>query len=362
MLGQVPKRRPFFTIGVPTYNRHDLLRETLDSILAQGFTDFEIIVGNDYTAEVLSGAVLGLSDPRIRYVNHSRNLREVGNMNALLDLAEGRYFTWLFDDDLYEPDFLQTGHDCLVASGFPPAFFSSFRMLKVGEPFQPRKITPGAMHELTGREFLQRYSASRPEIGSTCGLFDTASLRSVVGGVEELCSSPIGIYCEYLFLVKCALLGRILYLDAPFYLYRRHAESWSESNLELDTHLAAGRELVARCSEVLRHPSLADDFTESLLKICKIHLITFAYKSARLELGQETFGVGAVVRALLRHRQESRNTRTMFADQGGDNSIRARLAFLKVDVFSYYLIGRLFANYCVRSLLKPNFPACEKQL
>ena len=50
-------------------------------------------------------------DPRIRFVNHPTNLREVGNMNALLREATGRYFTWLFDDDLYEPGFLKAAYD-----------------------------------------------------------------------------------------------------------------------------------------------------------------------------------------------------------------------------------------------------------
>lgn len=348
--------QPFFTIGVPTYNRRDLLGETLDSILAQDFTDFEVIVGNDYTSELLTGELLGRTDPRIRYVNHARNLREVGNMNALLGLASGRYFTWLFDDDLFEPDFLQTAHDSLVRTGFPPALFPSFRMLRVGEPFRPRRFGACNLAEYSGREFLRHYSASHPEIGSTCGLFDSAALRSVVGGVEELCDSAIGIYCEYLFLVKVALFDRIVYLDAPFYLYRRHAESWSESNMELGTHLAAGRELVRRCAEVLRRPSLVRDFSDNLLKICKIHIITFAYKSARLEFCSTRSAVPALGRALMGHRRESCATKQMFIDQGGETGWRTRLAFLKVSMFSSYLILRLFANWYYRTHCKSKRP------
>jgi len=135
-----------------------LLRQTLRSILAQSFGDFEVIVGNDDIAEVLTGEVLGIDDPRIRFVNHPRNLREVGNMNALLAMANGRYFTWLFDDDLYEPDFLQIAHDCLAEKGFPPAFFSSFRMLRPGETHQPRNFARGRVELLSGRKFLRRYS------------------------------------------------------------------------------------------------------------------------------------------------------------------------------------------------------------
>jgi glycosyltransferase involved in cell wall biosynthesis len=243
VVGGVVKRRPFVTIGVPTYNRHDLLRQTLLSILAQSFADFEVIVGNDYTAEVLSGEMLGITDPRIRFVNHPSNLREVGNMNALLGMATGRYFTWLFDDDLYQPNFLQTAHDSLAQSGFPPAFFSSFTMLREGEAFCPASLPYRTMEVLTGREFLRRYSARQPEIVSTCGLFDTETLRRVAGGVEELCASAIGVYCEYLFLVRCALLKKIVYADAPLVLFRIHPDSWSENSSELSKYIEAGKGL-----------------------------------------------------------------------------------------------------------------------
>lgn len=345
MLNSEPERNPFFTIGVPTYNRHDLLRETLNSVLSQGFTDFEIIVGNDYQAEVLTGAMLGISDPRIRFVNHPVNLREVGNMNALLEMATGRYFTWLFDDDLYEPDFLQTGHDCLVKTGFPPALFPSFRMMKVGEQFQPRKVSYGTMLELTGREFLHRYSDSRPEIGSTCGVFDTDSLRNKVGGVEELCASSIGIYCEYLFLVKCALLDRIVYIDAPFYVYRRHADSWSETNLELETHLVAGRELIRRSGKVLRDPTLMEDLSVNLQKICNIHIITFAYKAARIEFARSKFGVNTLYRAISRHWHEFLSTRKQYIDQGGDAGLLSSFSFFRTLLHCQYLILRLLIHF-----------------
>ena len=52
--------QPFFSIGITAYNRHDLLREALGSILSQGFDDFEVIVGNDYQAEKLTREMFGI--------------------------------------------------------------------------------------------------------------------------------------------------------------------------------------------------------------------------------------------------------------------------------------------------------------
>jgi glycosyltransferase involved in cell wall biosynthesis len=330
--------RPFVSIGITTYNRHDLLREALESILAQTFVDFEVIVGNDYTEEVLTGEILGISDSRVRFVNHPVNLREVGNMNALLGMARGRYFTWLFDDDLYEPDFLETAHDCLVKAGFPPAFYPSFRMLPSREKFQPRKITGVNLVEFTGREFLRGYSPRQPRIVSTYGLFETAVLRDVVGGVEELCTSTIGVYCEYLFMVRCALLDRIVFMDAPFVLIRIHPDSWSESSSELDKYLAAGKELVRRSAEVLRHPILTADFDANLLTICEQHLITVAHRFAKVEVVRKEFGIHALWRAINRYRQERVQIRKVFRDQGSRDGFRTMLAFAKIDLIGYYTV------------------------
>ncbi len=343
--------RPFVSIGVTTYNRHDLLRQTLDSVLAQTFANFEVIVGNDYTVEVLTGEMIGITDPRVRFVNHPRNLREVGNMNALLEMATGRYFTWLFDDDLYEPDFLQVGHDCLMEAGFPPAFFSSYRTIIGEEEFQPQKIPHSPVKKFTGREFFRWYPAFRMKMYPTYGLFDTAVLRSKLGGFIELNNSAaVGLYSEHLLLVKCALLDRVVYVDAPYYIYRQHEGSWSESSTDLKYYQAAGQELIRRSSDVLRHPSLVDDFSENLLKICGFHLIEFAFKSGRYahyisEPARREFGIRAAFITISRHWRESWETMKLYKTLGGDNRLRNCFGFLKVVLFCNYMMTTHLFRY-----------------
>lgn len=330
--------KPFVSIGVTTYNRHDLLCQTLHSILAQTYTNFEVIVGNDYTEETLTGELIGITDPRIRFVNHPQNLREVGNMNKLLELAQGHYFTWLFDDDLYEPDFLQTAHDCLVEKGLPPAFFPSFRMILPGEKFKPKSISRRPITELTGPEFLRMYSPRRPKIVSTCGLFKTSALKETIGGVEELSPSAIGVYCEYLLLVRCALLDRIIFMDAPFVIFRIHSSCWSENPMELDKYLSAGKELILRSALILRHPTLFPDFDANLRMICEQHLVTVAHRFAKINITRKQFGIGTCFQTILKYRQEANQTLKAFYDQGGKTGFRVKLAFANIDVYCYYII------------------------
>ena len=342
MVGEGMTTQPFFTIGVTTYNRRELLKQALASILAQTFTDFEVIVGNDCTDEVLSGELLGISDPRIRFVNHPRNLQELGNMNALLSMASGRYFTWLADDDFYVPDFLQTGHDLLVETGFPPGFFTSYRIVRGTDALPTKLLFQGPVRVLTGREFLGNYFSGRLKIISSYGLFDTSALRSIVGGMEELCSSAVGVYGEYLFLVKCALLGKIVYINAPFVLFRAHVGSWGGTNIDLDKYREAGPELVRRCGEVLRHPSLSDDLNRNLLGICRIHLYHYAGKLGLAGAFQGSFSIVSVFNLIGDFFSETARIHRSFVKAGGVGGLRSTISFEWIRyLYSVLMVGRI---------------------
>jgi hypothetical protein len=192
---------------------------------------------------------------------------------------------------------------------------------------------------------------------STCGLFDTAALRSTVGGVEELCASAIGVYCEYLFLVRCALLGRIAHMEAPLVLFRLHAESWSENSRELEKYLEAGRELVRRSALVLRHPSLAADFDSNLLAICQQHLVTVSHRLAKIEIVQDRCGIGALSRCLARYHREAAQTRGDFLQAGGRDSIRNRVSLVKIHAGCWYVMAANLGSAIYRRMkIRPDSP------
>lgn len=330
--------KPFLSIAVMTFNRHDMLKEALESILSQSFTNFEVLVGNDYQAEVLTGEMLGISDPRIRFINHHRNLQEVGNMNALLDSATGRYFTWLFDDDLYEPGFFQAVHDVLTETSFPPALFPSYRVVNANEVTLSKEVRRGSVELFTGRQYLRRYFTGRLKIISSCGFFATEVLREKIGGMERMAPSVIGLYSEFHFLVKCALFERIAFMDAPFAVFRAHEASWTVANTELDTYYQAGPELVRRCAEVLRTPALSEDLKPNLRGLCKMHVIySFALKAAAFEFVKNGFGPGSLYHTLARLKQEVSKIRKLYMAESGDNGLYSKLFFLVTHLKAVYI-------------------------
>ena len=142
-----PILTPFFSIGVTTYNRPEMLKQTLMSIRAQTFADFEVIVGNDYAQEPLSAEFLGITDSRIRFINHPQNLGEAGNMNTLLNMSRGRYFTWQCDDDLYAPNFLGEVHSALVEFNYPTCVFTAYEFI-YGNSFPELARTPSGQGKI----------------------------------------------------------------------------------------------------------------------------------------------------------------------------------------------------------------------
>jgi glycosyltransferase involved in cell wall biosynthesis len=101
-------RCPRVSVGVPVYNGERYLAETLDSLLAQTFEDFEIIIcdnaSTDGTAEV--ARAFAARDARVRYHRSPVNAGAAANYRRSFELARGHYFRWSAADDLSAPSLL----------------------------------------------------------------------------------------------------------------------------------------------------------------------------------------------------------------------------------------------------------------
>jgi len=109
MTSESAKRSAKVTIGMPVYNAERFIGETVASILAQTFGDFEVIISDnastDGTEKVCRELLEG--DPRIRYVRNRENMGAAYNYNQTFHLSTGTYFKWACHDDLLLPEFLE---------------------------------------------------------------------------------------------------------------------------------------------------------------------------------------------------------------------------------------------------------------
>jgi len=99
---------PTVSIGMPIYNAERYLVEAIESLLAQTYTDFEIILSDNASTDQTESICRDYSrrDARISYVRQPENLGATGNFNHVFGLARGRYFKWASYDDICQPDFL----------------------------------------------------------------------------------------------------------------------------------------------------------------------------------------------------------------------------------------------------------------
>ncbi len=97
---------PVISVCVPTYRGAPYLRAAIDSVLAQTFADFELVVIDDNSPDETSEIVASCGDKRIRYLRNSTNLGPEGNWNRCREEARGTYFKLMPQDDLLAPDCL----------------------------------------------------------------------------------------------------------------------------------------------------------------------------------------------------------------------------------------------------------------
>ena len=253
---------PFFSIGVTTYDRVEMLIETLNSILDQTFRDYEVIVSNDNSDRTLTGESLGIHDPRVIFINQPKNLGEVYNMDFLLKASRGKYFTWLADDDLYAPVFLETIHKALVRNSNASVIFTSYMAGTHFVDERRRFISPAECRLLTGSEFLNAYLSKSIMVLGCSGVFRKEYLQKI-GGMENL-GQGFSPYSDNWLVIKTSLLDQVGYVNSPLFFFRTHEKSISFASPDVDAYMSAQKDLLAKSCDLLLSESLRDNFHENM--------------------------------------------------------------------------------------------------
>jgi len=219
------------SIGLPVYNGGKFIRETLDSLLAQTFTDFELIISDNASTDDTEAICREYSakDKRIRYVRQSENLGQLLNFEFVLDQAVGEYFMWASADDLFSSNWLldlasslqgtigyaSFGAACYIdETAFTRNSTANFVYFRFNEYKSLRRIKFIFTPHLTGKMILLH------------SLFPTKSLRSIcVGDIEVTGANSQDLHFIFLALKSIKFIP-----TQNCFLYKRfHAESDSKT-------------------------------------------------------------------------------------------------------------------------------------
>ena len=108
--------KPVFSIIMTSYNYEAFVRVAIESVIAQSFGDWELLVVDDASTDGSWEAICSFHDPRIRTHRHPENRGACAAYNHALSLARGDYIASLDSDDFFLPDKLQVQHDFLGAN------------------------------------------------------------------------------------------------------------------------------------------------------------------------------------------------------------------------------------------------------
>lgn len=133
---------PFFSIIIPTYNRADFVTKTIESLLNQTYTNFEIIVVDDGSTDNTQEIVEAINDTRISYFK-KENAERGAARNFGAKKAIGEYINFFDSDDLAYPNHLETALEVINENLQPSVFALHYdikdtnnQILRVGTSFK----------------------------------------------------------------------------------------------------------------------------------------------------------------------------------------------------------------------------------
>jgi glycosyltransferase involved in cell wall biosynthesis len=254
------------SVVLPTFNRLKFLRPAIESLYAQTFTDWELIIADDGSGLETRQYLQSLANrPRVRVVWLPHTGRPSIVRNAALLEAGGEYVAFLDSDDLWAPTKLDRQIGALRARVNCRWSYTAFlRVDAWGEPLAEEARRPWVPYE--GDIFEQvvtgRASIRTPTVLATRQLIDQA------GGFEEtlLCAEDYDLW------LRLALLSEVAIVDEPLVFVRYHDENhtreWQSAFAGRDRSLTLRQQLVVGAG---RRSLLRSERVKNALQLAASH-------------------------------------------------------------------------------------------
>ena len=218
------KNKARVNIGMPVFNGEKYLRESIDSILNQTYSDFELIISDnastDRTKEICQK--YARKDNRIRYYRNQKNIGGPRNYNRVFKLSSSEFFKWAAYDDVLAPEFLRkcisvldqdpsvVGCHCLTGRIDQNGVFLGY----YNEGLLGRISSPRA-HERF-RDLIGLYYTTTP----FHGVYRSSSFAK-----SQLHGSYIG--ADRNLVAELSLMGRIYQIPECLFFWREHPDSYT---------------------------------------------------------------------------------------------------------------------------------------
>lgn len=208
--------KPVVSVGLPVFNGEALVGRAIESVLAQDFDRFELIISDNASSDRTEAICreYARSDPRIRYIRQPENLGAVPNFNSVLEHARGDFFKWAAHDDWCHPTFLTRCLEVLQAEPDTVLCYSTMGVVndRAAVFRVHRNHLPRTSSSDPRRRFHDVLWSLRDPTAPVFGLMRTAALRSTAG--IRNCPEP-----DRVLLAELSLYGRFRHLNEVLYFH-----------------------------------------------------------------------------------------------------------------------------------------------
>jgi hypothetical protein len=211
------------TVGIPTFNRAELLRGAMESVLRQTYTSFRLLVSDNASGDDTPKVVRSFGDERIEYVRSEQNIGPIGNFRRVIDLAATEFLLILPDDDALHPDHLHATVDIMDRFENVGLVHTAFDLLDgqsrvTGSHYPLRSGSPVTIEK--GGLALERLMVTDFPICFSSVLYRTQAIVAAGGLREE--EGPFG---DIQMWMRIALDWDFGYLAKPLTAIRIHENS-----------------------------------------------------------------------------------------------------------------------------------------
>lgn len=202
------------TVQIPVYNGEKYLKECLESILNQSFTQFECLIIDDGSTDGSAAIIQSFSDPRVRFVRNERNMGISHTRNRGFDLARGTYIALMDCDDVCPPERLAR----------QVAFMDAHPEVGICGSWVQEMYPDGAMIEEQLRKYPADDASIRQMLMLDCPLWNPSlMLRKSMIQQHRLYYNPdFKLGEDFDLVVRAAAVTQLANIPEALLYYRRH--------------------------------------------------------------------------------------------------------------------------------------------
>jgi len=219
---------PAVSVVMSVYNGSKYLRDAIESILSQTFSDLEFIIINDGSVDDSENIINSFKDPRIVYINNEKNLGLITSLNKGLAAAKGSYIARMDADDIAMPNRLELQ---------VKEFKTDANAIVVGSDYF--SLSKDKIKHIKNRNNSDYQKAVL--LFSPCFCHPTVMMKNVFNEKNIFYNKEYVHAEDYQLWTELASLGSFLNVPEPLLKYRSHEEQVSNKNN--DTQLAISKRI-----------------------------------------------------------------------------------------------------------------------